>query len=116
MATSSAALLELVADEDGDNIAAKREARTLALEWFVREWVRAQNLKETGPLEPTTHDVLDQLEFIRMAMPENVRPPRWGVASDATARQKLCRLRAKCGGRFWQIPNAAVGEYRRDGG
>ena len=99
MAATDAVMLSLLDDCDDGRSDAKLEARKHAMGWCVAEWARAQNLKADDPMEPSTHDVLDQLECIRMAMPENVRPTTWGVTSEVNARKKVSRLRATYGGR-----------------
>ena len=115
LAATDEVLLSLLNENGDERIDAKREARKLVLEWCVTEWVRAQSLKEADPTEPTTHDMLDQLECIRMAMPENERPLAWGVASDVSARKKASRLRGKWSGRvgkFKTRPQVSPGEMR----
>ena len=106
-AASTDLLLTLVMEDCCDTLADRREARKHVLGWCVAEWTRAQNTKDPDPVEPSTSEMLDQLELIRLSMPENERPPPWGVVASASARQKACRLRAKYGGRIGKLRTQA---------
>ena len=96
-------LLKLAEDDCDDTADARREARKRVLEWAAVTWARAQNMKDPDPVEPSTGELLDQLELIRLSIPEHERPRAWGVAASGSARKKATRLRAKYGGRIGKL-------------
>ena len=103
-ANASFDFLVTLLDEDCDEtFAARKEARKYVLEWCVVEWGRAQNTKDPDPVEPSTGELLDQLELIRLSIPENERPRAWGVSASGSARKRASRLRAKYGGRIGKL-------------
>ena len=61
---------------------------------------RAQNKKGVTLPSCVLHD---QLEEWRIALPEDVRPRRYGAAGSGTARKAMSRLRKRWGGRIGRL-------------
>lgn len=69
---------------------------------IVRSARRANSLVGAVP----TDTMLQQREAFRQAVPEALRPPQLGVASERRARRWTHRLRRQWGGRYGAVPTA----------
>ena len=75
----------------------QREAQANLLKWGATAWVTEQNRKGITPSSAT---VLDQLELIRLSIPQSMRPVAWGANNSVPARMRMSRLRHTHGGRI----------------
>ena len=75
---------------------------------YVNEWrvvVSARISNSTTGVVPTCA-LLQHAEELRQAVPEAMRPPPLGAATERRARRWAGRLRARWGGRFGRVPVA----------
>ena len=94
--------LAALTDMEGpSDLAAMRSAVAFVQEWGVVVWTRQQNA-QCGDA-PCTEFVLQQFEEDSTHVPAWVRPVAVGVASDASARMRICRWRKRWGGRVGRV-------------
>ena len=83
-----------------------RRAHKQVLHWGAASWVGSQNKNATTP---STIALIAQLELMRLAIPERLRPRSWRICVPGALRAKASRLRAKYGGRIGHLQ--VRGEY-----
>ena len=79
-----AELAELTDMEAPADLGAMQAAMTYVKQWAVVDWTRRQNSQHG--VAPCTEFVLQEFEAQRASVPELVRPPAAGVASESSAR------------------------------
>ena len=93
-------LLSLADASSSDNVTERKAAYKQTQEWGMAAWTRRQNLQSVGP---STAGILERMELVRLAMPQNVRPKSWGLVMTGTARKHATRWRKARGGRFGKL-------------
>ena len=74
-----------------------RRAHKRVLHWGAASWVASQNRNRTTP---STMAMIAQLELLRLAIPERLRPRSWRMCVPGALRAKASRLRATYDGRI----------------
>ena len=90
-------MAEMLDGASFDDEQVMRCAHKKVLHWSAASWVASQNRNRSTP---STMAMIAQLELMRLAMPERLRPRSWRLCVPGALRAKASRLRAKYDGRI----------------
>ena len=97
LASDVADLASLCDPETTPDADALARSTRLVEDWRVSVWTTTGNRKG---VTPSTSSVIDEFERRRALLPEEQRPPCWGISSRGASRKKATRWRARFGGRM----------------
>ena len=98
--TNPSFLAEILEGSSFDDEQVLRCAHKHVLHWGAASWVASQNRDGSTP---STIALIAELELMRLAIPERLRPRSWRVCVPGALRAKASRLRAKYGGRIGHL-------------
>ena len=99
-------MAEMLDGDSCDDEQVLRRAHKRVLHWGAASWVASRNRNRSTP---STTAMIAQLELLRLAIPERLRPRSWRVCVPGALRAKASRLRATYDGRIGGLQ--VRGEY-----